>query len=315
MKYILSFMVVISLVIHPGCATTDVIKNPGPKDKGVRFYRPKPYLLIQPHQGNSVEFVSITTAYLPDYTEEYSIKAKAGLGWNKTAIKLENGWNLTELSQELDSQTDENIDAAANLISKFVKQSSGETDKENGSNREESLVVRSKNVPFGYYESVISRGPDGCKRLYGWRYVGFMPFNQCPVVSGGVECIPCESNTIYGLSLVDGAMAFVPLGDLALSCPVQYGKPNTQPQEDALTQFEKKAVNIVNEFGELHVDTVTAEPTSDPLQYTVIAIVSETELDRAQSKAALISQELTRLASQHFESAGVRVTMSFTTGR
>ena len=52
---------------------------------------------------------------------------------------------------------------------------------EAGSQREERRRepqgrILATNIPFGFYEAVIARDPKGKKQLYGWRYVGFMPF-------------------------------------------------------------------------------------------------------------------------------------------
>lgn len=76
-----------------GCTPrTFVRKNPGPKDCGVRYYRPKPYLMVKPavdRNGAPIPgFVSIETTVLPDFSEEYSIHIRSGLGNNKTSITL-----------------------------------------------------------------------------------------------------------------------------------------------------------------------------------------------------------------------------------
>jgi hypothetical protein len=68
--------------------------------------------------------------------------------------------------------------------------------------------VRATNVPLGYYESVLGRDARGRKRLYGFRYVGFLPYAHCPQAMGGVECNPCETADLYGLVFENDTMVF-----------------------------------------------------------------------------------------------------------
>ena len=113
-----------------GCAPRVRVKsNPGPHDQGIRYYRPKPYLLISNiadgvlnengKPGRAVldeRYVDIQLQYLPDFEEEYAIDVRTGFGVADVAITLEDGWNLTSINQKLDSQTDENLKAAADLM-------------------------------------------------------------------------------------------------------------------------------------------------------------------------------------------------------
>jgi len=190
-----------------GCTTTTVTKNPADCDRGIRYYRPKPYLLIQPATASD-EFVSLSLEYLPDFSEEYSIRVRAGFGVNQTKIVLQDGWNLTQIDQKLDSQTDENIRAVADLISSLPIPTAGKQPAMS------KMVVRATNVPLGFYASVISRGPDGKKRLFGWRYVGFHPFNACPIESVGCGVVGCSDQEIYGLVFERGVMKFKLIGQI-----------------------------------------------------------------------------------------------------
>lgn len=215
-----------------GCTTTDVKKNPGQKDKGVRYYRPKPYLLVQPSAAKPTEFVQISLEYLPDFSEEYSIRVRAGLGVNKTKITLKDGWNLTQLDAELDSQTDENINAAANLIKALPElaklTSSGET-------KAPRMEVKANNVPLGYYESVITQDQECRKHLCGWRYIGFAPFSPC-CMDG---CNEFSSQVLYGLHVVDNTLTFTPLHDIANLKVTATGTPS-QNGVIAATEFISK---------------------------------------------------------------------------
>jgi hypothetical protein len=154
-------------------------------------------------------YVRIELQYLPDFSEEYSLHVSPGLGMADVAIKLDQGWNLTAIDQDLDSNVDDNIraigEAAADLGSAFAatKTASG-----NGGGQE--MVVRATNVPLGYYESVIGCGPNGRKQMYGWRYVGFAPFNACPTsISGGTHvCCDAPDGAVFGLAFENGVMVF-----------------------------------------------------------------------------------------------------------
>lgn len=209
------FIVAIAAVTC-GCNPRTVIrKDPGPHDKGVRFYRPKPYLLLSPLEEKDVagnitasrEKVKITLEWLPDFSEEYSIDVRPGLGSNNTSISLEHGWNLTQLNVTIDSQVDENLSAVGGLVGAAAPLFSMKGAEAQG------MVVPATNVPLGYYEAVLGRDMDGKKRLYGWRYLGFVPYAHCPIESTGVECRPCDDGSLdlYGLVFENGVMTFKPL--------------------------------------------------------------------------------------------------------
>ena len=246
------------LPMASGCLlpTTKVVKNPCPDDTGVRYYRPKPYLWVKPMiVGEQIAdgYVTLDHVMLPDFTEEYSIHVKSGLGMNHTSITLDQGWNLTAIDVNIDSKFSENVDALANLM-KSVPIPTG------GGGETRSMVVRATNVPMGLYEAVISCGPDGKKRLYGFRYVGFMPYEPCPVESNGVQCQNCYSGAVYGLVFEDGAMVFRPLPEIPnhicleranIKAPEE--KPEgvgpdaiPQPNERPVTSEEVAPLNAVN---------------------------------------------------------------------
>jgi len=203
--------------VSTGCLPrTTVHKSPGPHDKGIRFYRPKPYLLVKPYEEKgtdgvlraSKEAVQVSMEWLPDFSEEYSIQVRTGLGTNETNITLSNGWNLTQINTKLDSQFDENVNAIANLIGKTAP---GGLVREGGAPpRAQEFVVRATNVPIGYYEAMIGEGPDCRKHLYGWRYVGFVPYAACPIEPSGLQCASCNDGSLdlYGLVFIEGVMTF-----------------------------------------------------------------------------------------------------------
>ncbi|MEM0924948.1 MAG: hypothetical protein AAGJ83_02830 [Planctomycetota bacterium] len=218
------------LILSAGCAPRVRVRpSPGPTDSGIRYYRPKPYLRIEP-AGESVtegrvttetpsdEFVAIALEYLPDFSEEYAIEVTPGLGTADVEIGLSDGWNLTSINQDLDSQFDENVTAIADLAraaAGFVPTSGdGEKSRAAGASpppgSQQKFVVSATNVPLGYYESVIGKDRCGKKRLYGWRYIGFLPFQPCPTDVCGTDQVACNGvpSDIYGLVFEKGVMTF-----------------------------------------------------------------------------------------------------------
>ena len=196
-----------------GCLPRTLVKkNPGPDDTGIRYYRPKPYLFVTPQlksDGTPTDgMVALSIEMLPDYSEEYSIHIKTGLGANKTSVKLTDGWNLSEINVDADSNFDENLDAITNLATKALALSGagGKTDRAANN-------VKATNVPIGLYESVIAVGPDCKKHLYGFRYVGFLPYSPCPTTMSGGQSAGCEFDVIYGLFFESGALVFRPIND------------------------------------------------------------------------------------------------------
>ena len=193
------------VILLTGCPSTQVVKNPGDADTGVRFYRSKPYLLLKPVKEDNSK-VELSVVYMPDYSEEYSVHIKPGIGTNATQVSLNDQGVLTGLNVNLDSKTAENITAVGNLASNV-----GGLFKATDAN----MRLEAHDVPLGFYEAVI--GYDGCKkRLYGWRYVGFMPFNDCPLeVTGGPHAACCDQGIVWGLVFEGNKLVFKQLATIA----------------------------------------------------------------------------------------------------
>lgn len=209
-------LILLSLTtIVPGCTPKIIVRqHPTADDQGIRYYRPKPYLLISALSKDanaSADYVSITLDYLPDFAEEYSISVKPGLGVADVSIGLEDGWNLVSINQKLDSQTDETIKATGELLKAVVAPTSGAGQ----SSARPIINVPARNVPLGYYEGVIGRNRHGKKQLFGFRYVGFMPFQACPLEMCGSTVAPCDDGLLYGLTFDSGVMSFKPLCEIA----------------------------------------------------------------------------------------------------
>lgn len=176
----------VALLFATGCARVVVTKNPGPCDEGLRFYRPKAYLLVAPSEDNGI---SIELKYMPDYSEEYSVRMTPGLNAT-TSFKptLSDGWNLTGFESETDQNVDELIKSVAGVLPSMKVAAAIPSDE----------GPKAK-VPLGFYESVIVADERGCKRLLGWRYVGFFP-NTC--ATGCCSTVPatdCATEPLWKL--------------------------------------------------------------------------------------------------------------------
>jgi hypothetical protein len=228
--------------LSAGCGPTlDVRPNPGPFDGGLRYYLPKPYLLVEPATAEATgkdaadkvarprgDLFKISLQYLPDFSEEYALSVRTGLGTCKTKLTLEHGWNLTSVDVDCDSKTSDNISAITNLLKAAAPDGVIAGPKSKGSDEStprggapstpggatHEFFVAASNVPVGYYESVI--GTDSCtgkKQLYGFRYVGFIPFGSCPINPVGSAAASCTDGSmqLYGLVFERGAMTFKPI--------------------------------------------------------------------------------------------------------
>lgn len=327
------------LAIASGCTRVEVHKHPDAYDKGVRYYRPKPYLFISPGkvgggdalftvtQGAALKVkqaddqkaadatqqtdiarvgfdqpaeevaainedltpaqqdevkglarevlrkegcpnnccppgavctqrpqaISMALQYLPDFSEEYSIQLKPGLGIGTLSVKLDNGWNLTSVNMETDQQTDEIIKSTADLIGSIGGLAGGP--KEVGAMYNAPKLagcepagnnIYATNVPFGYYEAVIATDPCGRKQLYGWRYVGFMPFQACPVQTGGMNRTCCNETDVYGLVWVNGILQFERIGVIPTEPQLETVEPKKEsnPAQAATSPEKDKLVSL-----------------------------------------------------------------------
>lgn len=238
---VLGLLAISSLVsTSGGCMPRVLVRpHPSPTDKGIRYYRPKPYLKVEPAEVAIDKsrseivpgLVRVSLAYLPDFSEEYAIDVRPGFGIANVDIKLEDGWNLTEIGQELDSQTDENLEAVGSILSAI-----GDvvpTASQQATASQHAFTVTARNVPIGFYESIIGRDARGCKRLYGFRYVGFVPFATCPLDMGGSQqnCCNAAENNLYGLTFIDGQMVFQSLTEMSTISPAAIDNAHSRPSE------------------------------------------------------------------------------------
>lgn len=219
-------MVLLAIMSLVGCnPRTVVTRNPASHVKGVRYYRPKPYLVVLPltpmaeKKGTVVtlkppsdKFVTIELKWLPDFSEEYALDVRSGLGTAEVNFTLKDGWMLTSITQNLDSQFNENVDAVAKLLGAVAPTGIvGAPQMETMSPplRTAKAQVRATNVPIGYYEAILGTDNCGRKQIYGWRYLGFAPYESCALAPTGLARTPCNQLDLYGLVFDEkGTMTF-----------------------------------------------------------------------------------------------------------
>jgi hypothetical protein len=206
----------LSVALITGCTSIKVIRNPDEGDTGVRFYRPKPYLLVTPADATG-RLVNMKVEYLPDFNEEYSAHLKG-----KASVALKDGWNLVGVNTK-EAPKEEKAEPPAKIEDIKLP----------------PAVVSATNVPIGYYESVY--GMAGSRKfLQGWRYIGMTILgggqpNVCRVPGHNPNCPPgggaggaggavgngCISGPLYGLVFFNGVMTFRQLEEIANNqlCP------------------------------------------------------------------------------------------------
>ncbi|WP_157605443.1 hypothetical protein [Schlesneria paludicola] len=270
MRQFTSLCLLYIIVLSLGCTQVLVRKDPSLKDKGIRYWRPKPYLFIGPagsepqasakpgdqSKGGNNETklvqdpdkptitevsnftkVSMTIRYMPDYNEEYSIRMTPGLGIGKLDIVLQDGWNLTTVGIQQDQQTAAILNSVAGLISavhggspaasKDTKNASFNGDSSGGG--VEQIFDASRDVPLGFYEPIIATDQCGRKSLFGWRYVGFMPYAGCPVEPCiGTPTVSCDPHELWGIFATKDALRFQRLSEMEEGV-IGYGEKDNRP--------------------------------------------------------------------------------------
>ena len=166
--------------------------------------------------------VGIELKYLPDYNEEYSVQLKPGLGSGTLGFSLEDGWKLTSVNMSSDSKIPELISSLANLVgavrggagtggggSSATPSTKGKAASGLADDLMTIIVDTRPDVPLGFYEAIIATDPNGRKTLFGWRYVGFMPFEGCPVqpiLQAKTVC--CNEDELWGIVATPNAIKF-----------------------------------------------------------------------------------------------------------
>ncbi|WFU01950.1 hypothetical protein QA648_17900 [Rhizobium sp. CB3171] len=114
MRALLSLMLI--PLLATSCAGVQVKRVTSRDQSGIRYWRPAPYLALVETKTDKTVTCDVKSFYLPDKTEEYAITISAGMGAVKATPTLTDGWNLTSLSTDVDSKTNENITAIKGLL-------------------------------------------------------------------------------------------------------------------------------------------------------------------------------------------------------
>ena len=142
-KTILSVFAYCFCILFSGCVSLRVIQvdpdNPQ-RAKGFRYYMPEPYLLVHEiprmrevktpvvlegklvkgaYENSVIHEGRMEIIYLPDRDREMAVSPKAVLSKQKLSFKLEEGWKLTEVSGEQES--DLSAEAWAEVLAELVK--------------------------------------------------------------------------------------------------------------------------------------------------------------------------------------------------
>ncbi|MBN1972021.1 MAG: membrane lipoprotein lipid attachment site-containing protein [Sedimentisphaerales bacterium] len=132
------FLIITISFLLTGCAGVEVTKiTPGndKSAKGIRYYRPWPYLLVA-QDVNDPSSLQLKTVYLPNIKENYAVNAKSGIGALDAAITLEDGWKLTQYADKTDTKIPETIQAIGSISADTINAILEVITKRNGSEKE-----------------------------------------------------------------------------------------------------------------------------------------------------------------------------------
>jgi nitrogen fixation protein len=97
----------------PGCARIVVKRVERDDALGIRFNRPRPYVLRMLNEKSGCQDLLV---WLPDESQEYAISVESGLGTVSANGTLANGWNLTSFGEARDSRIPETIEALTGTL-------------------------------------------------------------------------------------------------------------------------------------------------------------------------------------------------------
>jgi hypothetical protein len=189
--------------------------------------------------------------YLPDYNEEYSIKLRPGIGTGSLGINLQDGWNLTSVNMQTDQKLPELLTSLGGLIGAVTGKGgnasggSGGTTKGGGGASDTFVIVDTRpDVPLGFYEPIVASDPNGRKSLFGWRYVGFMPFAGCAVTPcPETKVVTCTDADLYGLIATSDSIKFARLHEIQnpeQNWPYRWKRIADKPYDGGLAPAPKR---------------------------------------------------------------------------
>src|SRR5215468_3653613 len=103
----------IAALAAAGCARVIVERVRAEDAVGVRFDRPRPYVLRMLNERGECEDALV---WLPDESQEYAISVRSGLGTATASATLANGWNLVAFGEARDSRIPETIEALSGAL-------------------------------------------------------------------------------------------------------------------------------------------------------------------------------------------------------
>jgi len=110
-------------VLVSGCATAEIKKiDPDSDAEGLRFFQPRPYLLVSAKtvDSTSVEYTT-EIVWLPDYSEAYVVKPSGRIGKADLTVTLTNGWNLTNFTLNRDASVPTVVDETIGTLVSLLK--------------------------------------------------------------------------------------------------------------------------------------------------------------------------------------------------
>ena len=120
--YLLLVSITITLTGCPRVKVNRLTNHDDTTAEGIRFYRPIPYLAVshtESEPGKSEDMkTNFSIVWLPDMSQEYTIRASSGLGTVSYKPTLENGWKLTGLDVNLESKATDILTVVASLVPK-----------------------------------------------------------------------------------------------------------------------------------------------------------------------------------------------------
>lgn len=138
------------------CATVKFYQDPAlTTETGLRFYSPKPYLLVE-YDGTKTVNLKTSIVYLPDRSDPQYIRIKPGIGSSALKLELTNGM-LASYGLTTDTKIPETLGKVTDLITK----SAGAVEEL----RRDKAAGETTQPVFELYEIVISKGETRLVRI------------------------------------------------------------------------------------------------------------------------------------------------------
>ena len=114
-KSTMTIAVALAAVLAAGCARFEIYDNAklAGEETGIKFYTPKPYLLVG-RVGGTSKPIEVSIVYLPDLSQPYYAKARSGWGSSNLTMKLADG-RITEFGQQVDNTGAATLSSIAQL--------------------------------------------------------------------------------------------------------------------------------------------------------------------------------------------------------